>query len=124
MITSYLKIDGVNMPEPGTFSVGGTDLDGENTARLENGNMQRDVIGYAWRQPSCTWNAIPQAESQLLLCAIDKEDFTVEYTDPKEGLVTKTCYAGPWTAEQIPKSMSKAGGPWWNVAFDITEAQR
>lgn len=124
MISSYLKIDGVNMPEPGEFSIGGTDLDGENTNRLENGNMQRDVIGYAWREPSCSWNAIPQAESSLLLNAIDKEDFTVDYIDPKDGATTKTCYAGPWKAEQIPKSMSKPNGPWWDVSFDLIEAKR
>ena len=124
MISSYLKIDGVNMPEPGTFKVGGNDLDGENTTRLENWNMQRDVIGFAWRQPWCTWNAIPQSESQLLLTAIKKKEFTVTYVDPCEGLVTKTCYAGPWEAEQVPKSMSKPGGPWWDVSFDITESKR
>lgn len=124
MISSHLKIDGVNMPEPGTFKVGGNDLDGENTSRLENGNMQRDIIWYAARQPSCTWNAIPQAESSLLLNAINKKEFTVTYSDPRDGVVTKNCYAGPWSAEEVPKSASKADGPWWDVSFDLTEARR
>jgi len=124
MISSYLKIDGVNMPEPSTFKVGGTDLDSENTTRLENGNMQRDVIGFAWRQPGCTWKAIPQVESQLLLNAIEKESIAVTYTDPKDGAVTKTCYAGPWDTEQVEGSMNKPGGPWWNVSFDLTESVR
>lgn len=120
MISSFLKIDSVNMPEPGAFRITGNDLDSENTQRLENGNLQRDVIGFAWRTPGCEWNGIPQAESQTLLTAIKKASFTVTYTDPADGVVTKTCYASPWEAERVPGSDPVL----WNISFDIIECRR
>ncbi|MDD4096510.1 MAG: hypothetical protein PHP22_09755 [Oscillospiraceae bacterium] len=124
MISTFLKIDGANMPEPAVFRVSGNDLDGENTRRLENGNMNRSVIGYGWRTPVSEWKGIPQAEAQTLLSAIMKVSFTVSYIDPAVGAVTKTCYAGPWEAEYIPKTAGHPGGPLWNISIDLIESNR
>lgn len=124
MVSSFLKIDSVNMPEPAVFRVSGNDLDGENTRRLENGNMNRSVIGYGWRQPVSEWKGIPQAEAQTLLSAIMKKSFTVTYQDPVVGTVTKTCYAGPWEAEYIPKTAGLTGGPLWNISIELIESNR
>lgn len=123
MISDFLLINGVPMPEPGTFEVSGADLDGENATRLESGNMQRDRIWSSARQPRCKWNAIPQEETELLLNAIHPEEFSCTYWDPKAGRVTKRCYASQWRT-QYCNGTNNYGSPLWDVSFDIIESSR
>lgn len=124
MISDFLKIDGVNMPEPDDFPVRASDIVSAGSFMLENGNEQRDVIAFAFRSTSCTWTNLPQDEAELLLAAIDKASFSVTHSDPKAGTKTTTCRAGEWEANQVPGTESQSDGPWWDVSFDLTESAR
>jgi hypothetical protein len=68
------------------------DIDGE-TARNARGEMIRDRISTK-RKLNCEWPAMSQAEASTLLNAVKDVFFTVTFTDPMLGEVTKTCYVG------------------------------
>ena len=88
-----LKINGVVVKTPKTFSVDISDIDGE-TNRNANGDMNRDRITTK-RKLNCAWGPLKNEEISPILKSVQDVFFEVTYPDPMEGTVmTKTFYVG------------------------------
>ncbi len=91
---AILKINGVDMPDPSSFSVSIMDIDDETTTRNAQGDLTRDRIATK-RKLNCEWPPLTMSESSKLLKAVRNVFFQVEYPDPMEGArITKIFYVG------------------------------
>lgn len=125
MISSFLLINGQPMPEPFKFEVKGNDLDSKKSTRLENRNMHRDILWSKARLITCEWHGIPQYESQILLSALDDEEFPISVLDPKVGRLSLRVYASQWTSTLIEGTEKSCGnGPLWNASCTFIESSR
>lgn len=91
-----LKINGVAIATPSKYEVTVQDFDGESN-RNANGNLVRDRIAVK-RKLNLEWGPLTQGEIQTLLNAVSSVFFTVTFTDPQLGEVTKTMYVGDRTS--------------------------
>ena len=92
-----IKINGVVIATPKSFSVDISDLDGESN-RNALGDLLRDRIAVK-RKLSCEWAALGTTAISTLLKSVQDVYFDVEYPDPMEGqLITKTFYVGDRSA--------------------------
>ena len=87
-----LKINGVVVKTPKTFSVDISDIDGE-TNRNANGDMNRDR-STTKRKLKCAWVPLKNPEISTLLKSVQDVFFEVTYPAQMEGTVTKTFYVG------------------------------
>lgn len=87
-----LKINGTTIKTPSKMEIGLMDIDGE-TNRNARGEMIRDRIATK-RKISCEWPAMSQSEASALLNAVKDTFFSIEFPDPRDGIITKTCYVG------------------------------
>lgn len=104
-----LKINGVAIATPKVYEVTVQDLDGE-TNRNANGDMIRDRIAVK-RKLNLEWQPLSQSEISTLLTAVSGVFFTVTFTDPQLGMVTKTMYVGDRTS---PAYQFKNGEVKWS----------
>lgn len=113
-----LKINGVEIKTPSTFSVDISDIDGE-TNRNANGDLFRDRITTK-RKLNCEWLWMTNSEISTLLNAVRDVFFTVEYPDPMVGgYTTKTFYVGDRSA---PLYSCVNGVPRWeNLSMNFVE---
>ncbi len=105
-----LWINGVPIKSPKSFQPEFNDLDSEETHRNAAGGTNRDRIASDKRKLNCEWGPLTQEEISKILKLIEPEFFKIKYYDPKDGLITKTFYAGPKT---IPMLRMKDGQPMW-----------
>lgn len=88
-----LKINGVQIPTPQSFSVEISDLDGESN-RNAKGELVRDRIAVK-RKLECAWPPLTNQQISTLLTAVSSVFFDVTYPDPQTGTnITKTFYVG------------------------------
>lgn len=114
-----LRIDGVDMmPYIRQKGIKWTrsDLDGPNAGRTMDGTMYRDRITEKVRL-DITCLPLTAEEAALVLNAIYPEYIQVEYTDPMEGVVTKTMYANNIPATYIDTSTDL----WEGIVFPLIE---
>lgn len=113
-----LKVNGVAIAAPKTFSVEINDIDGE-TSRNARGDMLRDRIATK-RKLNLEWPALTNSEISAILKAVKDVYFSVEYPDPEEGTnLTKTFYVGSRTA---PMYNYNNGNPKWeNLKMNFIE---
>ena len=105
-----LKINGVAIKSPQTFSVALEDIDATATRNVL-GQLTRDRVATK-RKLTCTWGALTNSEISTLLQAVKDEFFSVTYPDPQTGtLLTKTMYVGSRTA---PVYTWHKGVPQWS----------
>lgn len=114
-----LRIDGVDMMpyirQKGIKWSRG-DLDGPNAGRTMDGVMHRDRIADKVRL-DITCLPLTSEEAATVLSAIYPEYIQVEYTDPMEGIVTKTMYANNIPATYIDTSTDL----WDGIVFPLIE---
>ena len=92
-----LKINGIEIKTPTTFSVDIQDIDGE-TNRNASGTLYRDRICTKIKL-NCEWKWMTNAEIATLLNAVRDVFFTVEYPSPLTGGITSgTFYVGDRSA--------------------------
>lgn len=88
-----LKVKGVAIAAPKTFSASLNDIDGESN-RNANGELLRDRIATK-RKLEMEWGPLDEFECSVILKAVKDVFFEVEFPDPQEGkLITKTMYVG------------------------------
>lgn len=88
-----LKINGVKMPTPSSFSVDIQDIDGESE-RVASGDLFRERVAVK-RKLSIEYPPLSMEESSKVLKSVSDVFFSVEYPDPMAGeFVTKTFYVG------------------------------
>lgn len=125
MVSDFLTINGQSMPEPFGFEVKGDDLDSENSTRLENGNMHRDIIWSKARQIACEWHGISQYEAQMLFSNFDAKEFQISILDPKVGRLSLRVYVSKWSSKLIEGTARTCrNGPLWNVSCTFIESSR
>jgi hypothetical protein len=91
-----IKVNGVDIATPKTFSVEINDIDGESE-RNARGDLVRDRIAVK-RKLSLDWGPLTDAQMSVLLNAVKGVFFDVTYPDPQDGIVTKNMYVGNRTA--------------------------
>lgn len=114
-----IRINGVKMPTPTSFSVSISDISSDDSKRNARGDMLIDRI-CTKRKIEMSWDFITLEDMSLTLNLVKDIFFTVEYPDPQEGkFLTKTFYVGDRTA---PMCVLKEGKPIWkNVKFNLIE---
>lgn len=114
-----IRINGVNMPTPTSFSVSISDISSDDSKRNARGDMLIDRI-CTKRKIEMSWDFITLEDMSLTLNLVKDIFFTVEYPDPQEGkFLTKIFYVGDRTA---PMCVLKDGKPMWkNVKFNLIE---
>ncbi|MCU7192302.1 DUF6711 family protein [Turicibacter sanguinis] len=88
-----LKINGVSVKSPKTFSVDIEDLDGDSYRNVL-GQLTRDRITTK-RKLNCEWGSLTNEEVSTILTSVKDVFFMVEYPDPMEGrVIIKEFYVG------------------------------
>lgn len=105
-----LELNNVIVKSPSEFQVDFNDLDSEDSYRDAKGESHRDRIAVDKRKLNCGWAPLTQEEVSSILKSIEPEYFPIKYLDPKDGLITKTFYAGP---KSMPMLYVKEGQPMW-----------
>lgn len=116
---AILKINGVDMPDPSSFSVSIMDLDSEESRRNILGKLNRDRVAVK-RKLNCEWGPLTMSQISTLLNAVKDEFFQVTYPDPfVGGEATKTFYVGD---RQMPM-YSKVNGQilWEGLKMNFIE---
>lgn len=103
--------------QPATMQVALQDVDGDETGRVQSGDMERDrIVGGAdaKRKVSYTWSGIPMAEMSRLLQAMKDSEFYLTYPDPYTGAFrTAKVYVGDRTAPMFRNSPDTVGDIVW-----------
>lgn len=107
---NMLWLNNVLVKSPKIFQTDLNDIDSQESARNAKGEMNRDRIVSDKRKLNCEWAPLTQDEISTILKAIEPEFFPIKYWDPKDGLITKTFYAGTKSA---PMLIMKDGRPTW-----------
>lgn len=89
--SDILKIDGVPLLSPTSYSVSMEDLE-LNSARTADGILHRDYARKGMRKVSLSYEVLTQQEMEELLPLVQKDSFQLTYQDPQYGVHTITCY--------------------------------
>ena len=93
-----IKVDGVAIKTPATFSWGLQDVSGSDAGRTMDGVMHKNRIAQK-RKIDLVWAMPTPEESHAILVAFNPEYINVTYYDPLDGAtVTRTFYTGDKTA--------------------------
>lgn len=96
-----------------------SDLDSPDAGRTLDGTMQRGRVATKIRL-DITCRPLKSAEAQIVLKAILPEYVSVRYTDPMDGLVTRTMYANNNPASHM--LLQEDGTEWWDgITFPLIE---
>lgn len=96
-----------------------SDLEDPDAGRTLDGMMQRGRVAQKVRM-DITCRPLKSAEAAIVLSAINPEFMTVRYTDPKDGLVTRTMYSNNRPAAHM--LLQPDGTEWWNgIVFPLIE---
>lgn len=112
-----LKVKGVAIAAPKTFSASLNDIDGESN-RNANGELLRDRIATK-RKLEMEWGPLSQDEISTLLTAVSDVFFEVTFPDPKEGMITKTMYVGDRTSPMY--TFIDGEGKWSSLKMNFIE---
>jgi hypothetical protein len=118
-MAAMIKIGGADMPDPSTFKIKQSDLDGENTKRNEQGTLQRDRVRAGMHTLSFGWSGLKGTDAATVLQATSPRSFSIEFPDAETNSIkTITAYSGDKTSEYVN---TPELGPHWNVSFDNIE---
>lgn len=116
---AMIKVDGVDMPCPSSFTWGLSDVSAAESGRTDDTVMHKNRVGQK-RTISLQWNAVDRATTAKILQAFNPEYIDVTYPDAMSGVdETRTFYVGDrsapykywWIGNQLIESIS----------FDIIE---
>lgn len=117
---SYLKINGVTVKAPKSFSFAVMDLDGQ-TERTASGKMKRDRIATK-RKLEVEWGHLSDSEVSAILSAVTPIFFQVTYPDALTGTQrTGTFYVGDRTAPAYNWVPSMAKSKWEGLSMNFVE---
>lgn len=112
-----LKIDGVVMPTPATYSWGIQDL--SKAERNARGTMIIERIATK-RKLELSWKYLDRAQLQQLLAAVSPIFFTLEYPDPQTDTVnTGMFYVGDRKVGALDYKNSQVR--WVDCQFNVIE---
>lgn len=116
----YLKIDGVLMPAPKTYSIDRSDLDSENTSRSLSGIMNRDRVRQGVYKIKATW-LVTTPDLIKLTQALTPASIQVCFFDGTTGkYVTCKMYAGD-RSSSLALQKENYKEMWWEFTCDLIE---
>lgn len=111
----FMKIDGVSIPCPSTFSWGVQDVSAAESGRTDDAVMHKNRVAQK-RKLSVRWNAPDWDASCQIIQAVNPEYIQVEYPDPLDANkhAVRTFYVGDrnalfkcwWIGNQRMKDLS------------------
>lgn len=110
-----ITANGILLPDPDTFQVSLSDLDGDSNRDLSTGLLYRDRIAAGKRKLSCSWPPLDQDQTAAILNAVSPVFFNITYPDPQLGITTKEMYVGDRTAPMLQDNM------WKGLKMDFIE---
>lgn len=95
MAEVFLKVDGVDMPCPSSFTWGLQDISASESGRTDDTTMHKNRVGQK-RKLSVGWNGPDFATAHKIIVAVNPEYFQVTYPDLLSGNEheTRTFYVG------------------------------
>lgn len=116
---AMIKVDGVEMPCPSSFSWGLQDISASESGRTDDTIMHKNRVGQK-RKIALQWNVKDRKTTAFILQSFNPEYISVTYPDAMSGTdETRTFYVGDRTA---PVKY------WWvgkqlygSISFDIIE---
>ncbi|MFT3951174.1 MAG: hypothetical protein QM689_04370 [Oscillospiraceae bacterium] len=121
---ALIKINGVELPQPSSYSVTWSDVDSNSTTRSEAAVLSRKRIRAGIYKITVGWTALTPAELQTVSNALYPATFPTDFFDPTTATYKKsaTMYAGDKTAAlSILLDDSARGASRWDYNVDITE---
>lgn len=117
---ALLTVNGVELPDPSDLKVNISDLSSEESGRLQNGEMVKDLVARKI-QIDVSWNTLTWEQTSIILSSVEQSIFlTVVYPDPKVGSYqTKTFYVGDRSAPAVWLANGKEY--WGGVSFTFIE---
>lgn len=118
---AMLTIDTVEMANPAEYKVSVNDLDSENTARAEDGLLQRDRVREGVYRIDATWRGLTRAELKAITDAISPVSFSVTFFDPTQSTdTTATMYSGEKSGS-LSLYKSEGGESYWDFTCALIE---
>ena len=96
--TGMIKVDGVPIKTPSTFTWKKQDISASDAGRAQDALMHKMKITEK-RSLSLGWNNPTREETQEILSHFDPEYVNITYWDARLGQVTKTFYTGDMSAD-------------------------
>lgn len=111
-----LKVDGVALPAPHSYTVTLNDLDSADTGRTEDGMLVRQRLRGGVAKISVQWKALSTADCAAILNATAPDQFTVQYFFGQTR--TAQMYAGTRTTQL---RAAREGQAVWEVEVELVE---
>ena len=116
---SMIKVDGVWIKTPSSFSFAINDVSASDAGRTSNALMHKNRVARK-RTIRLAWNGPSPSEAHAILTAFAPEYFNVTYWDPVDNKQeTRTFYSGD--QEAPVKSWSVNNKRYEQISFDIIE---
>ena len=119
-----LKIGSANLPNPSSYKVSRSDMDGPNTKRTEAGVLNRERVRAGVYKIQVSWGALTMTELTAVTTALTPAEFTVTFFDPTTATAGKTAkmYAGDRSAELVRViDENKTAESRWSLSVSLTE---
>lgn len=116
-----LKINSIELPNPSTYQVQQSDLDGTGTSRSITGNLYRNCIRKNLVKILVSWENLPYDKVSTIMNSIDSESFTVNYYDGTDTLKTIKGYTGDRSLSTVSVNPNDMTDSRWNLSFNIIE---
>lgn len=114
-----MKVDGVAVKTPSTFSWGLQDISSSDAGRTQDAVMHKNRIAQK-RKIDLVWTMPTPEETHAILSAFNPEYIDVTYYDPLDGeTITRTFYTGDKTA--AVKIWTVGNKRYESVSFNIIE---
>ena len=111
-ITPYIAFKGVKWTR--------SDIDSPDTGRTMDGTMHRGRVT-SKRRLDITCKPLTDSQASIVLNAIYPEYVTVRYTDPQDGVVTKTMYSNNNPASFLLNREGSLEALWDGITFPLIE---
>lgn len=111
-ITPYIAFKGVKWTR--------SDIDSPDTGRTMDGTMHRGRVT-SKRRLDITCKPLTDSQASIVLNAIYPEYVTVRYTDPQDGVVTKTMYSNNNPASFLLNREGSLESLWDGITFPLIE---
>ena len=117
----FLRINNTDLPNPSTYQVQQSDLDGTGTSRSITGNLYRNCIRKNLVKILVSWENLPYDKVSIIMNSINSESFTVEYYDGTDTPKSITGYTGDRSLSTVSVNPNKIMDSRWNLSFNIIE---
>lgn len=116
-----LRINNVNMPNPTTYQVQKSDLDGTGTTRSITGVLHRERIRADIVKISVGWDSLTYNQLSTIINNISNESFSVSYFDGSNVLKTITAYVGDKTLDLVAVNSNNITDNRWNLKCNFVQ---